>query len=143
MMVESIPHLQAVGVGAAIVNVSSVNAKQSFQGVPNYCASKAATDMLTKCAAVDLAESGVRVNSVNPGLVLTELQKRGGLDDDGYDALVQRSIDVTHPLAKSRGKVADPEEVGDLVAFLASDKAGFITGECVAIDGGRQCLGAR
>lgn len=52
-------------------------------------------------------------------------------------------MSITHPLAKSRGSVAAPEEVGDLIAFLLSDKAQFITGECIAIDGGRQCLGAR
>lgn len=99
--------------------------------------------MLSKCAALDLAPDGIRVNSVNPGLVITELQKRGGLDDDAYAALVQRSIAFTHPLAQARGSVAEPEEVSDLIAFLASNKAGFITGECIAIDGGRQCLGAR
>lgn len=143
MMEHCIPHLKKVGLGASIVNVSSVNGLQSFGGVPAYCASKAAVDMFTRCAAVDLAGDGVRVNSVNPGLVLTELQKRGGLDDTQYAALVQRSIEHTHPLAKARGKCADASEVSDLIAFLASDKANFITGQCVAIDGGRQCLGAR
>eukprot|EP00658_Telonema_sp_P-2_P019276 TRINITY_DN17594_c0_g1_i4.p1 TRINITY_DN17594_c0_g1~~TRINITY_DN17594_c0_g1_i4.p1 ORF type:complete len:260 (-),score=44.34 TRINITY_DN17594_c0_g1_i4:358-1137(-) len=143
MMEHSIPHLQKLGVGASIVNVTSVNAKQSFGSVGNYCASKAAADMLTKCAAVDLATDGIRVNSVNPGLVPTELQLRGGMTDEAYAGLVQRSIEVTHPLAQKLGRVALPGEVGDLIAFLASDKAGFITGECVAIDGGRQCVGAR
>jgi NAD(P)-dependent dehydrogenase (short-subunit alcohol dehydrogenase family) len=76
-------------------------------------------------------------------LVITELQKRGGLDDNAYASLVQRSIDHTHPLARYRGRCADPLEVADLIAFLASDRAGFITGECIAIDGARQCLGAR
>lgn len=143
MMEHGIPHLKRAGLGSSIVNVSSVNGKQSFGGVANYCASKAAVDMFSRCAAVDLAADGVRVNAVNPGVTITELQKRGGLDDATYAALIQRSIDVTHPLAKARGKMPEADEVGDLIAFLSSDKAGFITGECIAIDGGRQCLGAR
>ena len=59
-----------------------------------------------------------------------------------YEAFLDRSKEVTHPLAASR-QLCQPEEVGELIAFLASDRAGFITGECIAIDGGRQCLGAR
>merc|ERR1712166_294259 len=139
MMEHSIPHLQRTGIGSSIVNVTSVNAKQSFGFVGNYCASKAASDMLTKCAAVDLAPDGVRVNSVCPGLVLTELQLRGGMSAEAYEAMKERAVAATHPLAQALGRVAEPAEVGDLIAFLASDKAGFITGECIAIDGGRQC----
>jgi len=99
--------------------------------------------MLTRCASVDLAPYGIRVNSVNPGVVVTELQKRGGLGDEAYLDFLQRSIAVTHPIAGFRDMVGQPEEVGELIAFLASGKAGFITGECIAIDGGRQNLGAR
>jgi NAD(P)-dependent dehydrogenase (short-subunit alcohol dehydrogenase family) len=69
--------------------------------------------------------------------------KTGGLSEDKYKAFLQRSIDVTHPLAKALGRVGKPEEVGELIAFLLSDKASFITGECIAIDGARQNLGAR
>lgn len=143
MMEHSIPHLKQAGLGASITNVSSVNGKQSFAGVPAYCASKAAVDMLTRCASVDLADDGIRVNAVSPGVVVTELQKRGGLDDAAYAALLERSVQVTHPIAKSRGKVGEPHEIADLIVFLASDKAGFLTGECIAVDGGRQNLGAR
>ncbi|EGD82894.1 hypothetical protein PTSG_03525 [Salpingoeca rosetta] len=145
MIHHAVPHLKAAGATAnpCIVNITSVNGKQSFGGCANYCASKAAADMLTRCAAVDLAPFNIRVNSVNPGVVMTELQKRGGLTDTAYRDFVQRSIEVTHPIAAARGKVGQPEEVGDLIAFLLSDKATFITGECIAIDGGRQCLGAR
>lgn len=149
MMQHAIPHLQASVAArkeagnshctSAILNVSSVNGLQSFGGTAAYCASKAATDQLTRCAAVDLAASGVRVNAVNPGVIVTELQKRGGLSDEAYEGFLKRSREVTHPL----GRVGTPEEVADLIAFLCSDKAGFITGDCVAIDGGRACLGAR
>lgn len=104
---------------------------------------QAAVDMLTRCASVDLAQDGIRVNSVNPGVIVTQLQRRGGLDDEAYAAFLRRSVDVTHPIAAARGCVGEPVEVAELVAYLASSQAGFLTGECIAIDGGRQNLGAR
>ena len=67
-----------------------------------------------------------------------------GLSNEKYEAFLhQRSIEITHPLAASLGRVGQPEEVGELIAFLVRDHAKFITGECIAIDGGRQNLGAR
>lgn len=145
MMQHSIPHMQARAAdgSCSIVNISSVNGLQSFGGVATYCAAKAAVDMLSKCAALDLAPSGIRVNAVNPGLVLTELQKRGGLNDEQYAALVKRSLEVTHPLFQARGRAPEAVEVAELIAFLASDKASFITGDSIKIDGGRTCVGAR
>ena len=104
---------------------------------------KAAVDQLTRCAAVDLAEFGVRVNAVNPGVVKTELHNRAGVVGENYDNFLKRSVEVTHPLGKSLNRVAEPSEVAQLMCFLASTKASFLTGECVAIDGGRQNLGAR
>eukprot|EP00937_MAST-01D_sp_MAST-1D-sp2_P000460 g460.t1 len=123
----------------AVVNVSSVNGMQSFAGCMAYCASKAAVDQMTRCAAVDLAAAGVRVNSVNPGVVRTELQKRGGMDDAKYEAFLEHSK-TTHPI----GRVAEPTECADLILFLADNaRSAMITGSCVKIDGGRACLGAR
>jgi len=128
---------------ASIVNVSSVNGKQSFAGCATYCMSKAALDQFTRCASVDLAPFGIRVNGVNPGVIETNLQTTGGLSTDQYEAFLKRSITTTHPLAATLQRVGQPEEVGELIAFLVSDKAQFLTGECIAIDGGRQNLGAR
>jgi len=142
MMTHSIPHLKE-GEGACIVNVSSVNGKHPFAGCASYCASKAAVDMMTRCAAVDLAPFGIRCIGINPGVVETNLQKAGGLDDEQYANFLKRSVETTHPIAQSRGSVGQPEEVADLISFMVSEKAGFITGECIAIDGGRQCVGAR
>lgn len=127
----------------AIVNISSVNGKQSFAGCATYCMSKAALDQLTRCASVDLAPYGIRVNSINPGVIATNLQLAGGMSAESYQAFVQRSIDTTHPLASHLGRVGQPREVAELVAFLLSDKSQFLTGECIALDGGRQNLGAR
>ena len=65
------------------------------------------------------------------------------MDEGAYQAFLKRSIEVTHPLSTSLGRVGQPEEVGELIAFLVSSKAQFLTGECIAIDGGRQNLGSR
>jgi len=147
-MKNAIPHMKASVQDlpqdtAAIVNVSSVNGMQSFGGCISYCASKAAVDMMTRCASVDLAPSKIRVNSVNPGVVVTELQKRGGLGEEAYEAFLKRSIEVTHPLGSAVGRVATPEDIAEAVMFLASDKASFVTGTTLAVDGGRRNAGAR
>ena len=79
ILVHAIPHLKAQtnDTSRSIVNVSSVNGKQSFAGCASYCMSKAAIDQLTRCASVDLAKFGIRVNAVNPGVIETNLQKVG------------------------------------------------------------------
>jgi NAD(P)-dependent dehydrogenase (short-subunit alcohol dehydrogenase family) len=122
----------------AIVNVSSVTGTRAFPGVLAYCVSKAGVDQLTRCLALELAPAGVRVNAVNPGVVRTGLHTSGGMAPDAYAAFLERST-TTHPL----GRVGTPEEVAELIAFLGSDRAGWITGECVAIDGGRAQTCAR
>lgn len=134
MMHIAVPHLvQSKGV---IINVSSVNGMRSFPGVLAYNASKSAVDQLTRCAALELAEKGVRVNSVNPGVTLTELQKRGGMDDESYEKFKEHSYD-THPIAKGLNRLSNPEEVGRLILYLASPNAEWITGVNYLIDGGR------
>jgi NAD(P)-dependent dehydrogenase (short-subunit alcohol dehydrogenase family) len=121
-----------------IVNVSSVTGLRSFPGVLAYCVSKAAVDQLTRCAALELAAKGVRVNAVNPGVVVTEIHKRGGMNTDQYQAFLEHSK-LTHPL----GRVGDAQEVAELIYFLASDNAGWITGATYSIDGGRAQTCAR
>jgi len=121
-----------------IVNVSSVNGLRSFPGVLAYCSSKSALDQLTRCAALELAAKQVRVNSVNPGVVVTELHRQGGLDEQAYAAFLERSK-TTHPI----GRVGQPEDLAALIAFLASEEAGWITGATVSIDGGRHLTCAR
>jgi NAD(P)-dependent dehydrogenase (short-subunit alcohol dehydrogenase family) len=144
IVAHSVPHLRKQKAHhPSIVNVSSVNGKRSFAGCAAYCMSKAALDQLTRCASIDLAPDGIRVNSVNPGVVETNLQRTGGMSDEHYRAFLDRSIQTTHPIAASLGRVGQPREVAELIAFLVSDRALFLTGECIAIDGGRQNLGAR
>ncbi|MFY9226565.1 MAG: glucose 1-dehydrogenase [Blastocatellia bacterium] len=121
-----------------IVNVSSVTGLRSFPGVLAYCVSKAALDQLTRCAALELAEKGIRVNSVNPGVVVTNLHRRSGMSEENYEAFLERSK-TTHPL----GRPGTTDEVADLILFLASEQAGWITGANYAIDGGRALTCAR
>ena len=115
-----------------IVNVSSVTGMRAFPGVLAYCVSKAATDQLTRCTALELAAKGVRVNAVNPGVVITNLHKRGGMSAENYAKFVENAKN-THPL----GRPGTPEEVAELIVYLASEKASWITGATYEIDGGR------
>jgi NAD(P)-dependent dehydrogenase (short-subunit alcohol dehydrogenase family) len=121
-----------------VVNVSSVTGLRSFPGVLAYCVSKAGVDQLTRCAALELAAQGVRVNAVNPGVVVTEIHRRGGMTDEQYDSFLERSKQ-THPL----GRVGQTKEIAELVFFLASERASWITGATYSIDGGRAQTCAR
>lgn len=121
-----------------IVNVSSVTGVRAFPNVFAYCISKAAVDQLTRCAALELAPKGVRINAVNPGVVRTNLHLNSGMTEDTYAGFVERSK-TTHPL----GRVGEPDEIADLILFLASSKAGWITGVTYSIDGGRAQTCAR
>jgi len=122
----------------SIVNVSSVTGLRSFPGVLAYCVSKSAIDQLTRCAALELAPKGVRVNAVNPGVVVSNLHRRGGMNEETYAAFLEHSK-ATHPL----GRAGEPHEIADLIVFLASPNAAWITGETISIDGGRHLTCAR
>src|SRR5207302_2755073 len=136
LMQIAAPHL--IKTKGNIVNVSSVTGLRSFPGVLAYCVSKAGVDQLTRCAALELAAKGVRVNAVNPGVVVTDVHRRGGMNENRYAAFLEHSR-TTHPL----GRVGQPEEIAELIAFLASEKAAWITGETISIDGGRALTCAR
>lgn len=121
-----------------IVNVSSVNGIRSFPNVLAYCMSKSALDQFTRCLALELAEKGVRVNAVNPGVTITNLHKRGGMSERDYSLFLDRSK-LTHAL----GRPGKPEEVAEAIAFLASDSSSFITGVTLPVDGGRHAMSLR
>ncbi|MDH3492683.1 MAG: SDR family oxidoreductase [Acidobacteriota bacterium] len=122
----------------SVVNVSSVAGPRAFPNLLAYCVSKAGIDQLTRCAALELAVYGIRVNAVNPGVVVSNLHKRSGMDDKRYAEFLEHSKS-THPL----GRVGKPEEVADLILYLSSDSASWITGGTFEIDGGRAQTCAR
>jgi NAD(P)-dependent dehydrogenase (short-subunit alcohol dehydrogenase family) len=136
LMQQAVPHLSERR--GNIINVSSVTGLRAFPGVLAYCVSKAGLDQLTRCAALELASQGVRVNAVNPGVVVTEIHKRGGMSEADYAAFLERSKQ-THPL----GRVGQAREVAELILFLASERAAWITGATYSIDGGRAQTCAR
>ncbi|NRA15497.1 MAG: SDR family oxidoreductase [Oceanospirillaceae bacterium] len=117
--------------GASIINLSSINA---YTGMPNtsiYAASKAALNAYTRTAATELAPRKIRVNSVNPGPVATPIFAKTGMQEsqlNDFAGAIQNRI----PLKR----FGQPEEIANLVAFLASDDASFITGSEYNIDGG-------
>ncbi|HEY3412071.1 MAG TPA: SDR family oxidoreductase, partial [Armatimonadota bacterium] len=108
-----------------VINITSVSGQAGQMGQANYSSAKAGLIGLTKAAARELASRGITVNAVAPGFVLTELTK------DLPEAL-QAQITERTPL----GRFGTPEEIADAVAFLASDEAGYITGQVLAVDGG-------
>lgn len=136
LMQKCLPHLEESK--GNIINVSSVTGLRAFPNVLAYCVSKAAIDQLTRCSALELAPKGVRVNAVNPGVIVTNLHKRGGMEDKNYNDFLEHSK-TTHPL----GRVGKPSEVADLIYYLASENASWITGVTYEIDGGRAQTCAR
>ena len=112
--------------GSSIVVTSSLNAVQAGVGMGAYCASKAGVAMLVQVAALELGPAGIRVNAVGPGLVRTNLTE-GAFSLPG----IVEEYEENTPL----GRHAGPDEIANLVAFLASDEAGFISGSLHLVDG--------
>jgi NAD(P)-dependent dehydrogenase (short-subunit alcohol dehydrogenase family) len=123
--------------GSSILNLSSVCSLRPYGNLLAYCVSKAATDMFTQCLALELAPHGVRVNALNPGVVVSELHRVSNAVPN-YEEFLERSKQ-THPL----GRPGQPEDIARLALFLASDDAGWITGGLHSIDGGRALTSAR
>lgn len=128
-----------MGRGASIVNMSSISALVAQSGYGTYAAAKGAVDSFTRCLALDLAKFGIRVNSILPGTVWTaanaaHIARDFGLDRDGADR--DPRFGGLHPL----GRCADPEEIGEAIAFLVSDSASFMTGARLVVDGGYSCV---
>jgi NAD(P)-dependent dehydrogenase (short-subunit alcohol dehydrogenase family) len=118
--------------GGAIVNMSSVNGVLAIPTIASYNASKGGINQLTRAMALALADRGIRVNAVAPGTIATELARQAVL---GSAEAAARIMSRT-PLRR----LGEPAEVAAVCAFLASDAASYMTGEIVAVDGGRLAL---
>ncbi|XP_030040494.1 3-oxoacyl-[acyl-carrier-protein] reductase FabG [Manduca sexta] len=126
---EVIPYL--IKTKGNIINISSILSMKPLPIMTAYCMSKAAIDMATKCLALKLGSTGVRVNAVNPGPVKTDMFKRSGLTEEGITQMLA-AVEMNAPLKK----ITQVENVAELVKFLASDKANCVTGCCYVIDCG-------
>ncbi|MBT5498016.1 MAG: SDR family oxidoreductase [Alphaproteobacteria bacterium] len=118
----------AKGIEGAIVNMSSINAQVAIPTIAAYCASKGGVMQLTKAAALALAPHNIRVNAVGPGSIDTAMMASVNDNPEAMKMVMSRT-----PLKR----IGSPREIGDVVAFLASDKASYITGETIYVDGGR------
>jgi NAD(P)-dependent dehydrogenase (short-subunit alcohol dehydrogenase family) len=126
-MRHEIPRMLERG-GGAIVNMSSVAGLVGFATTPAYTASKHGVVGLTKTAALEYAEQGIRVNAVCPGVIDTEMVERftGGQPE------AEAAMVATEPV----GRLGRPEEIADTVVWLCSDRSIFVTGQAIAVDGG-------
>ena len=118
----------AKGIEGAIVNMSSINAQVAIPSIAAYCASKGGVMQLTKAVALALAPHNIRVNAVGPGSIDTEMMAGVNANPEAMKMVMSRT-----PLKR----VGTPREIGEVVAFLASPKASYITGETIYVDGGR------
>ncbi|MEM9433143.1 MAG: SDR family NAD(P)-dependent oxidoreductase [Pseudomonadota bacterium] len=112
----------------SIVNMSSINAQVAIPAIPAYCASKGGVMQLTKVAALALAPHNIRVNAVGPGSIDTAMMAGVNANPEAFKKAMSRT-----PL----GRAGSAKEIADVVAFLASDKASYVTGETIYADGGR------
>lgn len=129
---QAVARVMAAGAGGAIVNMSSVNGVLAIPSIVSYNVSKGGIDQLTRGMALALADKGIRVNAVAPGTIATELAKNAVL---GSESARQRIMSRT-PMRR----LGELEEIADVVAFLLSDAASYLTGEIVYADGGRLTL---
>ena len=129
--------------GGVIVNVSSVQGHACQAGVMAYVATKGAIHAMTRAMALDFAPDKIRVVSVSPGSVRTPILELAARTFDGPNANIDEAFarfGAAHPI----GRIGEPEEVADFIAFIASDRAGFITGSDHVLDGGlTAALGVR
>ena len=132
----AIPQMRLRG-GGVIVNMASVQGLQSMKKVPAYAASKGGILSLTRNLALDFAADNIRVLAICPGGVDTPLQQEAFEASGGDVAELRAKLGRAHPL----GRTAGPEEIANVLVFLVSDRASFMTGEYVCVDGGINARG--
>lgn len=123
----------------SIVNLSSTaGGVRPFPMVMPYCVSKAGVEMFTKCAALELAPQGIRVNAIAPGVIPTDLHRAGGMGEKEYEAFLARSAPL-HPL----GGNGAPSDIAEAALYLVSPSGRWITGTTLVLDGGRTLVSPR
>jgi NAD(P)-dependent dehydrogenase (short-subunit alcohol dehydrogenase family) len=133
----TLPEIRKRG-GGVVINNASVQGLQSQKGVPAYAASKGGVLALTRQMAIEYAAENIRVVAICPGTIETEMVRRAAArEPDGLEGALER-WGKKHPL----GRIGTGQDIANVVTFLASDRAGFITGEFVCVDGGYMALGA-
>jgi NAD(P)-dependent dehydrogenase (short-subunit alcohol dehydrogenase family) len=133
----AIPEIRKRG-GGVIINMSSVQGLQSQKLVPAYAASKGGILSLTRQMALDYASDNIRVLAVCPGTIDTPMVREAAKMEPGDSDDIVRQWGLAHPI----GRIGTAQEIANVVLFLASDKASFMTGEYVCVDGGYMALGA-
>ncbi|MEY4160290.1 MAG: hypothetical protein RLZZ136_911 [Pseudomonadota bacterium] len=123
----------AGGLGGSIVNISSIAAGLTHKGMPAYCVSKAAVNMLTRCMADDLGHKGIRVNAVMPGLVATDIVA---------ELLAVEPAVEAYRAQMPLGREGLPDEVAAMVLTLLGQRAAWVTGQCIPVDGGNSLRAA-
>ncbi len=132
LVAQAVARAMAQAGGGSIVNMSSVNSVLAIPNIASYNVSKGGINQLTRAMALALADKGVRVNAVGPGTIATELAAQAVLTSDE----AKNKIMMRTPMKR----LGEPSEIADVVAFLASDAASYITGEIIMVDGGRMAL---
>lgn len=133
----AIPELRKRG-GGAIINNASVQGLQSMKGVPAYAASKGGVLSLTRQMALDYAAERIRVLAICPGTIDTDMVRTSAAQEPGGVEAALERYGKSHPI----GRIGTGQDIANVVLFLASDKASFMTGEYVCVDGGYMALGA-
>jgi NAD(P)-dependent dehydrogenase (short-subunit alcohol dehydrogenase family) len=132
LMGQAAARVMALQGGGNIVNMSSVNAVLTIPSIASYNVSKGGINQLTRVMALSLADKGIRVNAVAPGTIATELAARAVLTSDEAKARILSRTPMK--------RLGEPSEIADVVAWLVSDAASYVTGEIVTVDGGRMTL---
>jgi meso-butanediol dehydrogenase/(S,S)-butanediol dehydrogenase/diacetyl reductase len=126
-----VPHMRERG-GGSIINIGSIEGLAANPDHAAYCASKAGIHGMTKALAIDLGSDNIRCNAIAPGWITSDLSNNY-LDSQPNPAAAKDALHRLHPA----GRLGNPEDVGNLAVYLSSEKASFLTGEVITLDGGR------
>lgn len=131
----AVPHMKSAGAGS-IVNTSSITGHQAGYGPIAYSVAKAGVRHLSKIAAAELAQFKIRVNSISPGFILTNIFANSFADDPATARAIDATIRAVAPASQPINRAGEPADIAQAVLYLSSDAAGFITGADLLIDGG-------